>query len=256
MDDAIEIRHEMYEKISDDIMILGGNAILRMNVVLGKKLEDGTRRSYHSEYMYGSDKYINKSKSISLRRSFDYFMSIENFKPIDGVKEFIMLRLKDMYMVLSKLEECKQWFTSSEFKDLYVIKNKKLIMLGRPDPVIITGLAGDKKIMIAPIVIEYEKDSYEGVRMFLNKDANYVDVNVDNFMAMIYILNRINMFESAQLMLTYLGRPDMGENLYIMNGSDINVVEGDISMKPNVTRVIPSVNQPKRSYFDKINDLE
>lgn len=230
--------------------------ILRMNVSLAKKLDDGRRHFYHSEFMYNTNKYIDTSKIITMRRSFDYFLTLENVKNTpDGGKESIMIRVQDMLLLRRKLHEAYQWFTDERYKELYAYSKDKLVILGQVNPVMIEGFPLNKKIMIEPVVIEYDNGTYEGVRLYLNDIANYADITIDKFAGLVYLIDSINMYESAQLLLNYHGRPPYGDYLIEFNSNIDTSTNIDSFTKVNTNRQIPTQKQRQKSFFDKINDM-
>ena len=247
----ITVLHEQYEKLVDDIYYLGNNVILRMNVTLAKKSEDGRRYYYHNEFMYKSNKYIDINELITLRRSFEYFLTLENIKYINGEKESIMIRVQDIINIRYNLNIVYQWFISKKYKNLFAYSKGNLIMLERVEPVIISGLALDKKIIIEPTIIQYDNDVYEGVRLFLNSNTNYIDIKVDRFMGFYYIINTIDMYQSAQLLLNYNGRPDFGNNIISFNNEYYDEY-GSVEVKQD--RQIANKLR-KKSFFEKIDDI-
>lgn len=247
------ITHNDYEKLVDDIYFLGNNTILRMNVILGKKLDDGRRYFYHSEFMYSTNKYIDTNRLITMRRSFEYYLTIENIKNTsDREKESIMIRVQDMLHMRHMLDKAYKWFTSDQFRDLFAYSKSKLVILGKIDPIIISGLPAGKKITIEPTVVQYDSSYYEGVRIYLNNNNNYIDMTVDRFMGLIYLINTIDLYQSAQLLLNYHGRPELGEHVVTFN--DTNGVDDSSFVQAKANRQIPLKNKQK-SYFDKIDEL-
>lgn len=245
------IFHEQYEKISDDIMYLGTNTILRMNVILAKKLDDGRRYPYHKEYMYETNKYIDTKNILTLRRGFDYYLSIENIKSLYNTeKEFIMIRVQDMIFIRQQLKIVYKWFVSDNC-NVFAISDNKLIILDKVQPIVICGLASQKYISFEPTIIQYDDDNMiQGIRVHLSSDNNYVDMTIDRFMGFLYIINTINLYESAQLILNYIGRPDFGTNMIDYTKSDTS--ENFTRFRGN--RQIPSTVR-KKSFFDKVNEL-
>lgn len=242
-----------YEKISDDLDMIGPNTIIRFNVVLSRKGEDGKRYSFHKEYQYRSEKY--NENLITIRRHFDYYLTIENIKATEfGVKEYIIIGLRDMYYFKESLKTASQWFISKQFEKLYVRnKEKKLVMLGKAEPIVINGLVMDKYITLEPIIYINERLSYgvRGVRMYLSSDNNFVDMTVDTFMEIVYLVDSLNMYQSAQLMVNYLQRPEYGTNIYTFSGANTND-EGFVDTK-NTNRKIQS--KRPTSFFDKMDNL-
>ena len=248
-----------YEKISDDLCILGVNTILRFNVSLANKNQEGKKRLFHSEFEYRSDKYIDMNSACSIRRTFDYFLSIENMRNTDqGIKEFIMIRIQDILYVREQFQLATRWFRDAKYENLFANSKGKLVMLGRVEPIKILGLAMGKSLMIEPIVINYdETNQTTGVRLYLSSLENYVDMSVDKFMGMVYLLSSINMYESAQILLNYLQRPELGTNSFNMNNRpDDYEADGYIEDKngKNITRKINNSKRQK-SFFEKVDEL-
>lgn len=250
---------KMYEKITDDVYDIGFNVKLRFNVALAKKQADGTRYHYHQEYKYSTNKYIDTNSVITMRRSFDFYLSIENLKEIDNIpKEFIMIRVQDIMNVQMQFRNATNWFNGDMFPNLFAYdENKKLRMLGKPKDIIIRNLALDKFIILQPVIIRYD-DTNEtmGVRMYLNSYSNFVDINIDRFMGLVYLLNTINMYQSAQLLVNYLQRPDLGEGLHQYNSfNDIPEQIEDGKVETNIKGRTVTSKSAQKSFFDKIGEL-
>ena len=52
--------------------------------------------------------------------------------------------------------------------------------------------------------------------MYINSDTNSVFMEISRFLGFKDFLENFNMYQSAQLMLNYLQRPEYGEYLYDM----------------------------------------
>lgn len=252
------LKQVRYDKISDDLCILGFNAILRFNVTLSKPTQEGKRQHYHQEYEYNSNKYIDMDKMITIRRQFDFYMTIENIRQNDsGIKEFIMIRIQDILYVRDQLHNASRWFRDREFQNLFALKNNKHILIGNVNPIVIEGLANEKYLKLEPTVLHYNNDTTAiGVRLSLSAPDNYVDISLDKFMAVVYLIDSINMYESAQLLINYLQRPDLGTNLhsFTSRNSQINNVvyteNADFSEIKDNRREIG--NRKRESLFDKL----
>lgn len=253
------ITNDMYEKLTDDILYVAANLVLRLNVVLGRKnSSDGSRMGFHNDYIYESSKYSNVNKSITMRRHFDYFLTLENIKDINGVKESIMIRVNDMIPLRDMLNEVSKWFFDQKYKDLFAYDNSnKLVLINKIDPVWIRGFAADKSIKIEPTVVTLWNDSLvEGVRMYLNSDNNFIDIPSDRLMGLIYIIGSIDLFSAAQNLINFLGISPIEERA-IMSFNDINIEQQCLSedlggADGKKGRVVRKKSQ---SFFDKIDEL-
>lgn len=244
-----------YDKISDDLCLLGFNTVLRFNVVLSKATQEGKRYHYHQEYEYNSNKYIDTNKLITMRRQFDFYMSIENLRQNEfGIKEFIMIRIQDIMYVREQLHNAVRWFRDRKFSNLFAMKDNKHIMLGNVEPIYIDGLANDKYLKLEPIVLTYNEMTNTGVRLYLSAPDNYIDISLDKFMGVIYLIDSINMYESAQLLLNYLQRPELGTNLHSFDNksrvTEIDENAGFVEMKNNKREI--GNNKKQKSFFDRL----
>lgn len=246
----------VYEKISDTLCFAGNNAVLKFNVNLGAKDKENMKRPFHSEYSYRSDKYINHSKLSTITRNFDYYVSIENFKQqSNGIKETIHIKIQDILYVREQFKLATRWFRDKEFENLFAMKEGRLIMLGKVEPIKILGLTFSKSLAIEPIVINYEDRSITGVRIYLSSLENFTDMSVDSFMGIVYLLDSINMYESAQLLLNYFQRPELGTNMYSMDDSyTLTHQESSIESKSS-NRTVKNAKK-QSSFFDKMKSIE
>lgn len=258
-----EIKYDNYEKMSDDIMFIGYNTVMRMNVSLSYKNEYGERESFHKEYRYRSSKYTNANTGITIRRRFDYYLSIENIKPSDsGEKAFIRLGLKDIPHFRNSLHQAAEWFLSHKYKDLFIIKDGKIKLNRILKPIDVGNLPMDNFMKILPVAIndsDLGKYSGPGARILLSSESNFVDLTPDTVIGLLEFFNTFNMFQSAQIMLTYIQRPAYGSNIFSFNGDEDNIEELDQTINSKskiVTRQIPSINNQKsKSIFDDIDNL-
>lgn len=237
-----------YDKISDDVYYLGNFMTLRLNVSLNTTDKEGYKSSFHKEFRYDSNKYLDAVKMITMRRSFDYYLTLEK---TDNKELSPMIRVQDMFLVQAKVNEALTWFNSGVFGT----KRNKLYIVNKPESIIITGLVGNKSIMFDPVIIDYDEGvQTQGIRITLTETYCYSDISIDRFYGFAYIINNINMYESAQLLLNYFGRPELGTNLMefehsFMNQPPNESKELQSSMKPR------KLNDRPKSFFDKIDDL-
>ena len=240
-----------YEKLSDDILFLGNNVVLRLNVGLGRTNNKNNERvSAHKEYMYASNKYIDADRLITLRRSFDYYLTLENSNMREAS---VMIRVQDILLLRAKINEALMWFDNGTF----AIKNKSLYIVRTPQPIIMSGFPDNKIIKFEPIVIQWDETQLQqqGIRMTFGIEDCYVDIPIDKFYGFVYIISTINMFESGQLLLNYLGRPEYGSNMMsfeetpIYDNSQINQTNPMIPKSPK--QKIPRVDKTQGSFFDK-----
>lgn len=243
-----------YDRLSDDLYYLGNSTVVRFNVSLGRVNEnDGTKVSYHKEFMYPSNKYSNFDDQITMRRSFSYYLTIEK---IDAREASIMIRVQDILLLRAKLHEALNWFNDNTFG----IKQQRLYVVNRPKSIIIDNLPDNKYISLDPIVIEWENtgDQQQGIRLSFSEGSVYADISIDKFYGFVYTIDTLNMYESAQLLLNYFGRPDYGTNLIRFENNQYLTDHTNVQQEPehiqSKNRTVSYPNRPK-SFFDKIDEL-
>ena len=216
------IRFDQYDKISDDVYQISYNIILRFNVNLSRTSETYGRQFYHKEFEYETKN--SNYPVMSIKRSFDYYLSIENVKVNEttNTKEFIRIGVEEIMLLRQILNQAAEWFTSREYKDLYVIHNNQLIVTSKIEPLVIDHLPMDKYIAIEPWTCIISEEQIPGVRLYLSDKNNYADIPINKFMGFVYTINGINMYQSAQLMLSYIGRPEFGFNMTSYVKDNIN----------------------------------
>lgn len=234
-----------YDKISDDLCWLGNRCVVRMVVKLANKAKDGTRYHFHKEFKYQSS-YINNPELITIRRSFDYYISIDHLESTDGG---VMITIRDILLLRMKVSEVFNWF----YDNTFAIKKGKMIILEKKQPVFIDNLVGNKSIIFEPIIYtDFEDKQSKGVRVTLN-NSNFTDVPANAFAGFVYIINSIDMFTAAQNMINYIGHPDFGTNLYRFERSEY-VGKEDITGNVIKERTIKGKTD-NRSFFDKMDNM-
>ena len=238
-----------YDKLSDDVFYLGSKLYLRMNVSLSDKAEPNQRYHFHREFAYSSA-YAPNGRFISIKRSFSYYLSLDRADvPLGG----IMIRPQDMIVLKAKLEEVSKWFSDN----IFAIKGKTLIVKNKKKPIIVDGLANQKYLQFDPVVIVWENTGEQtpGVRITLGDPSIFADISVDKFFGLLYTISTFNMYQSAQLLLNYLGRPRYGFNLFESENNNFlsDQDKDDKLMNAKDNRQIKG-NRPK-SFFDKLDDI-
>lgn len=206
------IRIDEYNRVSDVLLYIGKNMVVKFNVQLSNYNKDTKKMEpFHKEYKYydarvGSDRY-------TIHRSFGYYISIENcIANDDGIKEIVKVGVCEITLMKMMLNSGLEWFTNSEYKDLYGKRDGKLVINKQIEPKHIS-LQG-KYVEIEPIVfVSYMGDYDFGVRLYLNSDTNYVEMPLNTYCGLQYTFESVNLYQSALGVLAYLEKPEPGSNL-------------------------------------------
>ena len=206
----VEIVHNNYEKITDVVMWLNNEWVLKFTTTLNKYSDKYGRQNYHKEIGYMK----NNDVSINISREFDYFLSIETVRKNKetGMKDSIMIRNTDIYFLCFKLEEVYKQVSLVFAKD----DQGRIFIPKKPNPIVV-NLCGNKYIEFEPMVKELDNGSQViGVNIYLGSDSVFFFMNINMFLSFKYCIENFNMYQSAQLMLNYLGRPTNGTNMVDM----------------------------------------
>jgi hypothetical protein len=237
---------ENYDQISDIIDWLGKSVRYKFVTKLAGKDKDGNRNSFHKEYSYRSQ-YVDTSMSCSVVRSFEYYVQIES---LYDRNIYIQIRPNNMIMIQNVLNQ----MTNLLFDENYwIIKNKKLNIKGKPNPIVIHNLPFGKWLSFELIVIEWDNQFDKGIRISLSDDSAYTDIRIDQFMGFVYFMNSLNMYQCALELLNYIQRPEFGTNLVSYDTDrNPNIINNEEIQAKNRT----IQNKQQRSFFDKISNID
>lgn len=248
-----------YDKISDDIMPLGKNTVMRFNVVLHHNPSGKDPRSFHQEYEYRSAKY--NFPIVSIKRVYEYYISIENYKePKDTEKAFIKITQRDFPLFKSALAACIAWHTDSTYSKLYAKDENGNLYLCPPipAPIEIKGMQMGKYLKFEPSVMLNVRSCTEepSVRLKLASDYNWVELSIDVLMAMYDVLSNLNMFAIAQSMVPSISVP-LGTNRYNMEDGIMYkpVVKQDIDVSAKIPNISSGIKGRKPNNKTGLDDL-
>ena len=244
------VTFDQYNKISDDILYIGECMVMRFNVALTRKDKYGERQTYHKEFEYGP-KYDRRN---SIRRSYDFYISIENFKPSEqGYRDTVRITMADMYHLRSTLTMIFRWYFDKAYANMYMQKGADLVLMNRPDRIELPVSSFDKKITFeASIYIDKLGIKHPGLRIYLNNENNFTDMPVDTFLAMKYFIDNLNMYESAQSMINYMGRPEFGTNSFALPDEEDVIMQQEKDIDYKEGRQIPGTKG--KSFFDRVDN--
>ena len=142
------------DKVSDDMYVIGPNVLLRFNVNLAK-VSNGKRYHYYKEFEYSAKNIQDVSTLVTIKRSFDYYLSIENAQRDDnGNKVFIRIGVQEYILFRKVLEDAVSWFTDAKYKYLFVNNKGKLTMTSPIPEAVVSNLPQHKYIQIIPTIID------------------------------------------------------------------------------------------------------
>lgn len=213
MKELCKIIYNDYEKISDICMWLSNEYVLKFTVELNKHNDKYGKSNFYKEIGYT----IDEDYRVNINRDFVYYLSIESIKKtLDGNKLNIRIGLNDIYFLKYKLEQAISWFTDKYFENLFARdNNNKIVMTMKPNPIKI-DLSFGNYIEIEPSIFTFDNtlEQLTGVRIYLSSDSNSLFMNVNTLFGFKYFIDTFNMYQSAQNMLNFLGRPEYGTNYF------------------------------------------
>lgn len=205
----VELVHNDYEKISDICMWLNREYVVKFNVDLNKHTEH-RKDNYHKEFGYISS---DGDYRINISRDITPYLSIESIKRTqEGNKIQIRIGMNDIYFFKEKLNIVASLFTDSYFDTLFIKRNGKLMITKKVEP-ITASVMYNSYIEFEPAVLTLQnEEQIAGVNMYLNSDNIFTFLDTNTLLSFVYFIETFNMYQSAQLMLSYIGRPENGTN--------------------------------------------
>lgn len=208
------IQFQDYDRITDQIFYLSENLSLNFTTVLSRKDRTGARMFFHYETEYQS-KYIGTDIARSIKRIMNFYFTIDNKN--DFGNGFI-LRTNDVLIFCMIIEQQLLPLYFDSVKRIYKVIDDRLVIKGEYKD-IMYAQSDYKFISLAPIVCTYEDGTYkEGVRMTVNNESEYVDLDIDKFMGFYYLLKKTDMYSVAANMVTYVKQQPYGTNIFSRKG--------------------------------------
>lgn len=217
--DICKIVHNDYDRISDRIMWLSNDFILKFTVDLNRKNTFNGRTTiinFHKEFGYNTD---DGRFAVKINREFNYYLSIESSRRgIDGLKCNVRIGINDIYFVKMKMGILIHWFTGADMKDLFVKQNGRIVLHKRVEPIKIMIQRDLCSLEFEPAV-QYINDAEQwiGVNCYLNGSQEPFFMNVNTALAFANVISTFDLYQSAIGLLNYVGRPAYGTNMVDMN---------------------------------------
>lgn len=208
------ITWKSYAKIADEVFSSAGISV-KMNVSLYKDIpmQDGTkrRRLFHMEYGYKDKEGVD---TYSIHRTFDYYLSIENTNRLDsGYKEFVRIGVTEIDNFRAELFRVYQWIRYPE-KIYTTDSNGRLYIDKEVKPVFIGGLPPKNRFMAFEPAIGDSETPYKAIKIVFNSQANIIIMPMNRFLGFYHVMMNVNLYDAAQNLLSYIGRPTFGSNLF------------------------------------------
>lgn len=203
------------DKISDDVYAIAQNLVLRFSVSLAK-LANGKRHCFHKEFEYPVYNVDDQKSLVTIKRNFDYFLSIENIQKEPGRdKLYIRIGPPEFTLVKRGLDTVVSWFTDKEYAKLYAFDKGKLVLTNPIPDYTVIGLPMGKYIKFEPAIIDKgiaKADKSPGVRIYWSDPSYFVEISLEKFMGLHYTFSCFNMYMAAVALLNYVERPEFGTN--------------------------------------------
>lgn len=204
-----------YDRITDVLMYLSNEITLNFTVTLSRKNKSGQRMFFQFETEYSS-KYIGTDVARSIKRNMNFYFVIDNKTFFAGG---FILKPQDVIILLKIIEDqIIPWYFGTKRIFSLTKDGSKLIIKGKFHPIYYTQ-SQDKYLRFDPFVYTYEDETCkEGIRMYLNSDSDWVDMDIDKFMGFYYILKNTDMYSAACSMTNYVKCPPYGVNVFRQAG--------------------------------------
>ena len=218
----VNLVHNDYDKIYSTIMWINNEYILKMCVDLShtNKKMNNPRENYHKEIGYtGANGFC-----VNINLDPYFYLSIESSKrsAMDNRKMTIRIYQDDMYLLLFRLNEACEWFTSDKYSKLFVKNDNKIMFLERVNN-IKCGLRYDYLEFEPAIMTNTNNGEQEiGVKLYLGADNIFTFINAISLLNLNHFLQHFNIYQAGLSLLSYLGRPEYGTNYINMDNSNNN----------------------------------
>ncbi len=176
------------------------------------------KRKIFSSYKYELNLYIPPVETIYTNNQYIVnpnailYLSLpwpknNNMIPEEIGKRSFIIRHWNHRKILRKFSEALAWFTDPQLKDLYIIGDDQKLYFNTAYSDLSVKyspkyMETPQAFKITPITIEYANGVYqEGVRIYLNKSANFMELTVEELQELFDILYDFNF--PAEIQVSY-----------------------------------------------------
>ena len=198
-----------YDKITDTLMFFNQQYQLNIVVQLNWISKSNKINPFHSEYKYKKDGRTCYSIKRDINVSFE-------IKDRENYEDSVYIKPKDMILFNMMIQDqVITWYRGST--RIYSFDNNNKLRIRKKFTPAEFPLSDYKFIRFIPIVIDYDDNtSKEGVRLIINHDDNYVDLEIGRFMEFVYYITNIDLYNAASSMLNYVKTAPYGTNMIDM----------------------------------------
>jgi len=206
------------DKISRTIFQPTKNLILKAHVKLSSEKED-VKENYYTIYNFNGGNY--------LKINVFPFLTLEISDNEWSRDKTIMITQSNLFQIVKSFKK----LLHNIYKGNVFAMNKNQEIIIYKDKVVeytekIYNLGYNQKMIISPAIVYDENDtSYEGVIIYMNTTNNFVTVQIDAFEALVYILEKIDLFVYSQGLLNFyiaLNENNIDEHIKYNNNDNIN----------------------------------
>jgi hypothetical protein len=181
--------------------------------------KDGRKENFHKIFT------ISDGKSY-LKIDMQSFLTLELLDQSWSKDKTIIIDQKNLCHLI---KGCKNILNNIYKEDIFAVEKKSNQLIMYSDMVEkytekIYNLGSNQRVLIKPAIITDENETtYEGVMIYINKTDNFVELPIDAFEALVYALEKIDLFVYSQQLINY----------YIASNEKVDVKE--ISMNSTTT---------------------
>lgn len=239
-----------YETISDTLLQLGQGAVLKMTVQLVSKSKDNERVPMSQEYLYRSNKYVNKDKVVSVKRKFFPYLSIEYKDDTEIMgKKSIQITHYDILGFQAKIIEVDALLENS-----YAIKRGKQsnkIIVPADKNFEVESRPSDSVVTFGPTVIVDENGGTSpGVRLGLNHRL-FINMPIRTWKAFTYYIKTADLYGWASSIVSGYTNDTIGTGINDMQriSKDPTFNEEPLEDSFGFKRTKPVNKEEKRKNF-------
>lgn len=223
MVEMCKITHNNYDRITDKVMWLGFGATLNFNVDLyymrsEKFSKDKIKENFHREVMYKPNP--DGEYRVKIIRDFNYYFTID--LSTKDMKNRVIITANEIYFLVFNLKAVMKWFIGENGVNNIFAKRPdgRIFIPTKPESIKIQ-LAFNTSLEIEPRVEIIDGYDTIGVRLYMNNANDFFFMPSNNVFSLVHMFSTCNMYQLAQNMLNYMGRPEYGTNSYDMTANTI-----------------------------------
>ena len=179
-----------------------------LNLRIQVKLKKDDGKTFHNEFKFADKTYLKLDPIVYL------ILELDKVNDEYNPDRSILIGQGNIHLYIKKM---KKIIKDIYNENIFAIKKNEIILysdMSKKFTQIIQVPGTTQGLAIVPAVVYDENEvSYEGVNLYFNKTENVIGLSIDEFEALAYTIEHIDLFTYSQTLINYISNYNKDETV-------------------------------------------